>query len=87
MSRKSFSPIVLSTIALVLAATPLQGQAERVSVTGAKVGPRLGTGTCQRRMRDERPGIGGRHGISVERDKLAVRSQKLEVLWLLTSHY
>lgn len=38
MSRKSFSPIALSALALAVLATPLQGQAERVSVTGDRVG-------------------------------------------------
>lgn len=38
MSRKSFSPIALSAVALALLAAPLQGQAEQVSVTGDRVG-------------------------------------------------
>jgi len=38
VSRKSFSSIMLSAIALALFAAPLLAQPERVSVTGAKVG-------------------------------------------------
>jgi len=38
VSRKSFSPIVLSALAIAVLAAPLQGQAERVSVTGERVG-------------------------------------------------